>query len=252
MARGIDRLSAVTVKKLSTVKGTYCDGGGLYLRVNPPAQCSWVFRYMLHGIARWMGLGAYPLVSLADARARASDARRLLLDKLDPIGARRDRHTRVRLEAATRITFAECKGQYIAAHKASWKNAKHRQQWESTLKMYADSVIGTLPVSAVDTAMVLKALQPIWNEKPETAKRLRGRIEAILDYATVAGYRTGPNPARWRGHPSPLHRRRTDYIPSAWRYRSGAPYPRRPPRSNHRQHPGTRACCPCLWPGDAR
>ncbi len=200
MARGIERLSAITVKKLATVKGTYCDGGGLYLRVNPPAQCSWVFRYMLHGKARWMGLGAYPLVSLADARARASDARRLLLDKLDPIGARQDRHTRAKLEAATRITFAECKGQYIAAHKASWKNAKHRQQWDSTLKTYADSIIGTLPVSAVDTAMVLKALQPIWNEKPETAKRLRGRIEAILDYATVAGYRTGPNPARWRGH----------------------------------------------------
>jgi integrase len=147
-----------------------------------------------------MGLGAYPLVSLADARARASDARRLLLDKLDPISVREEKHTQAKLEVAKRVTFAECAARYIAAHEKEWRNAKHRQQWENTLKRYAYPIIGTLPVAAVDTALVQKVLTPIWNDKPETAKRLRGRIEAVLDYATVAEYRTGPNPARWRGH----------------------------------------------------
>jgi integrase len=204
MARGHERLSAIGVKKLSTQKGTHGDGGGLYLRVNPPGQCSWVFRYMLHGRARWMGLGAYPLISLADARARATDARRLLVDKLDPLAVREKNRTQGKLEAAKRVTFAECAARYVAAHEKGWRNAKHRQQWESTLKTYAYPVIGSLPVAAVDTALVQKVLTPIWNEKPETAKRLRGRIEAILDYATVAEYRTGPNPARWRGHLSHL------------------------------------------------
>jgi integrase len=200
MARASERLSALSVKKLATQKGTHSDGNGLYLRVYPPAQCSWVFRYTLHGRARWMGLGPYPLISLADARARATDARRLLVDKLDPITAREEKHTQRKLQAAKRVTFAECGARYIAAHEKEWRNAKHRAQWESTLKTYAYPVIGSLPVAAVDTALVQKVLTPIWNEKPETAKRLRGRIEAVLDYATVAEYRTGPNPARWRGH----------------------------------------------------
>ena len=200
MARASERLSALSVKKLAKQKGTHSDGNGLYLRVYPPAQCSWVFRYMLHGRARWMGLGPYPLIGLADARARATDARRLLVDKLDPITAREEKHTQGKLQAAKRVTFAECGIRYIAAHERQWRNAKHRAQWESTLRTYAYPVIGTLPVAAVDTALVQKVLTPIWNDKPETAKRLRGRIEAVLDYATVAEYRTGPNPARWRGH----------------------------------------------------
>jgi integrase len=201
MARAGERLSAVSLKKLAAQKGAHADGNGLYLRVNPDAgQCSWVLRYMLHGKARWMGIGAYPLISLADARARAADARRLLVDKLDPIAARKQKQTAAKLEAAKRVTFAECAARYIAAHEKEWRNAKHRQQWESTLKTYVYPIIGTLPVVAIDTALVKRVLDPIWNEKPETAKRLRGRVEAILDYATVAEYRVGPNPARWRGH----------------------------------------------------
>ncbi len=204
MARESEKLTVKGkngVETLAKQPGTHGDGNGLYLRVKPDAgQCSWVLRYMLHGKARWMGLGPYPLVSLADARARAADARRLLLDKVDPISVREDHHAKAKLDAAARVTFAECGVGYIDAHKASWKNAKHRAQWEATLRTYAYPIIGTLPVASVDTAMVLKVLQPIWNEKPETAKRLRGRIEAVIDYATVAGYRLGPNPARWKGH----------------------------------------------------
>lgn len=204
MARQTERLTVKGkngVETLVKTTGTYADGDGLYLRVNTDAgQCSWVLRYMLHGKARWMGLGPYPLISLADARNRSRDARRLLVDKIDPISVRQDERAKAKQEVANRKTFAECAADFIDAHKASWKNDKHAAQWPSTLKMYAYPVIGTLPVRSIDTALVLKVLKPIWNEKPETAKRLRGRIEKVLEAATVAGYRTGPNPARWQGH----------------------------------------------------
>jgi len=226
VARTSERMSAVGVKKLATQKGTHGDGNGLYLRVNPPAQCSWVFRYMLHGRARWMGLGPYPLIGLADARARATDARRLLVDKLDPIDEREEKNTQAKLEAAKRITFAECGARYIAAHQMEWRNAKHRAQWESTLRTYAYPIIGTLPVAAIDTALVQKVLTPIWNAKPETAKRLRGRIEAVLDYATVAEYRAGPNPARWRGHLSHMLAKPTAIRPVA--HHTALPYAQLP------------------------
>lgn len=203
MARQSERLTVKGkngVETLAKTTGTYADGDGLYLRVNTEAgQCSWVLRYMLNGKARWMGLGPYPLFSLADARTRARDARRLLVDKIDPISVRQDERAKAKQEVANRKTFAECASDFIDAHKTSWKNDKHAAQWPSTLKMYAYPVIGTLPVRSIDTALVLKVLKPIWNEKPETAKRLRGRIEKVLDAATVAGYRSGPNPARWKG-----------------------------------------------------
>jgi integrase len=201
MAREVEKLDAKTVEKLAKQTGMHGDGGGLYLRVSTETgQCSWVLRFMLHGKARWMGLGPYPLISLADARLRANDERRKLVDKIDPIDLRKQERTKAKLEAVKRVTFAECAAAYIDTHKASWKNAKHRAQWESTLKTYAYPVIGTLPVRSIDTAMVLKVLKPIWGTKTETAKRLRGRIEAVLDYATFAEYRTGPNPAMWKGH----------------------------------------------------
>jgi integrase len=204
MARESERLTVKGkngVETLAKQTGMHADGDGLYLRVNSDSgQCSWVLRYMLHGKARWMGLGPYPLIPLADARTRARDARRLLVDKIDPINVRHDDRAKAKLETASNKTFAECSLAYIDAHRASWKNAKHAAQWPSTLKTYAYPVIGTLPVRSIDTAMVLKVLKPIWTEKPETAKRLRGRIESVLDYATVAGYRQGLNPARWKGH----------------------------------------------------
>ena len=161
---------------------------------------NWVLRYMLDRKPRWMGLGPLALYGLQEARARALDARRKRHEGIDPIEARRAERARQRLEAAKAITFKQCAEAYIAAHRAGWRNDKHAAQWSATLSTYAHPVIGALPVQAVDTGLVLKVLEPIWTTKPETASRLRGRIESILDFAKVRGYRDGENPARWRGH----------------------------------------------------
>lgn len=199
MARGTGRLTALKVEKTKEA-GMYADGGGLYLRVTPEGTKNWVLRYMLDRRARWMGLGPLALYSLAEARARALDARRKRHDGIDPIEARRAERARLRLDAAKAITFRQCAESHVAAHRAAWRNKKHAAQWSATLATYAYPVIGNLPVQAVDTALVLKVLEPIWTSKPETANRLRGRLESILDSAKVRRYRDGENPARWRGH----------------------------------------------------
>jgi integrase len=155
---------------------------------------------MLNGRAREMGLGAEHTVTLAEVRAKATDCRKLLLAKVDPIEARDAAAASSALDAARSITFTECATAYIKAHRAGWKNAKHAEQWTNTLETYCGRVFGALPVQGVDTGLVLKALEPIWTEKPETATRVRGRIESVLDWATSRGYRAGDNPARWRGH----------------------------------------------------
>jgi integrase len=177
----------------------YADGGGLYLQITN-GGASWIYRYMLAGRAREMGLGPLALFGLSEARAKALDARRLRHEGIDPIEARKAARLRARLDAAKTMTFMECAHGYITAHRAGWRNGKHAAQWEATLATYAGPVIGALPVPVIDTALVLKVLEPIWTAKPETAGRVRGRIEAILDWAKVRGYRTGENPARWRGH----------------------------------------------------
>jgi len=200
MAREIERLTAFKVEAKNLAPGMYPDGGGLYLRVTPEGARNWVLRYMLDRRPRWMGLGPLALYGLADARAKALDARRKRHDGIDPIDARRAERARQRLEAAKAITFKECAEAYINAHGAGWKSEKHAAQWPSTLKTYAYDVIGRLPVQAVDTALVLRVLEPIWRKKPETASRLRGRLESILDFAKARGYRDAENPARWRGH----------------------------------------------------
>jgi integrase len=199
MARASERLTALKVEKAKR-PGMYADGGGLYLRVTPDGAKNWVLRYMLDRKPHWMGLGPLALYSLADARTRALEARRKRHEGIDPIEARRAERARQRLEAAKAITFKECAESYIASHRAGWRNEKHRYQWRATIATYAETVIGKLPVQAIDTALVLKVLEPIWTEKPETASRLRGRLENILDWAKVRGYRDGENPARWRGH----------------------------------------------------
>ncbi len=181
-------------------KGMYHDGGGLYLQVRAAGAKSWIYRFMLDGRPREMGLGPVTAISLAEARKRAAECRRLRHDGADPIEARRAHRDQRKLEAAKAMTFDTCAAAYIEAHKASWRNGKHREQWRNTLNSYASPVFGSLPVQAVDLALVMKALEPIWKTKPETASRLRGRIEAVLDWATVRGYRKGDNPARWRGH----------------------------------------------------
>ena len=196
--RNSNRLTALKVARI-TKCGRYADGSGLYLQVGDGGK-SWLFRFMRHGRARAMGLGSADLVSLADARNRARDARRALLDGADPIEARRELRDRRRLEAAQAVNFQTCAERYIAAHEPSWKNAKHRDQWKSTLASYAYPVIGPLPVAEIDVGLVLKVIEPIWQTKSETASRVRQRIETILDWASVRGYRQGDNPARWKGH----------------------------------------------------
>jgi len=214
MARPINRLSALFVAK-DLEPGLYADGAGLYLQVSQQRTKSWILRFMLTGKARKMGLGSADRVSLADARRKARAAQALLSDGVDPIA---DRAAKKAAAAANRfktITFRQCGDQYVSLHRSSWKNAKHRQQWESTLKGYVYPLIGDLAVRDVETGHVLKVIEPIWLTKNETANRIRGRIETILNWATVRQFRSGDNPARWRGHlenalprPSKVRKRR--------------------------------------------
>jgi integrase len=147
-----------------------------------------------------MGLGALNAVSLAAARKKAEGCRNLLTGGIDPINARKTVHTKTQLDAAKAQTFRQCAEAYIEAHKVGWRNAKHAWQWENTLSRFAYPVFGDIPVQDVDVALVIKILEPIWKTKTETASRIRGRIEVILDWATAREYRQGENPARWRGH----------------------------------------------------
>ena len=197
--RSLSRLSAFFVGRAKE-PGMYADGGGLYLQVSRSGTKSWIFRYALNGRAREMGLGPLHTITLAEARNLALEARRLKLARIDPIDARGADRQAKRLEDARAITFKQASTAYIQANKSGWKNPKHAAQWESTLTTYADPIFGSLPVAAIDTALVMRALEAIWSQKPETASRLRGRIESVLDWATARGYRTGENPARWRGH----------------------------------------------------
>ncbi|MEO0034113.1 MAG: hypothetical protein RLZZ501_136 [Pseudomonadota bacterium] len=199
MARGSNKLTAVAVSKMKA-PGRYADGGGLYLQVGPTGGKSWLFRFTRQGRAREMGLGPLSALSLAEAREKASEARKVLLAGADPLEAREAEKAKAEAEDARGMTFTECAEAFIAAHEPTWRNPKHRQQWRNTLKTYAEPVFGGLSVAAVDLAMVMKVLEPIWREKPETASRLRGRVESVLDWAAVRGYRQGENPARWRGH----------------------------------------------------
>jgi integrase len=197
--RRSNKLTALAVSRQST-PGRYADGGGLYLQVAAGGTKAWLFRYMRDGEARAMGLGPIDIVPLADAREKARECRRQLLDGADPIAARRDERQRKRAEAARGITFEECAEKYIAANKSGWRNAKHAEQWKSTLETYAYPVFGKLDVAAVDTVLVLKAIEPIWSTKTETAGRVRGRIESVLDWAKARKHRQGENPAQWKGH----------------------------------------------------
>lgn len=199
MAKGINKLSAVAVNKM-TKAGYYGDGGGLWLQVSKSGSKSWLFRYMLHGKSHEMGLGALHTVSLAEARELALQSRKLLKDGRDPLAERKAALQALKLEQARTISFMECAAKYIDAHKQGWKNAKHLQQWESTLATYAKPYFDGLAVADIDNDLVLRCLESVWKEKPETASRLRGRIEQVLDWAKVRGYRTGENPARWKGN----------------------------------------------------
>jgi integrase len=199
MARQQQRLSAMQVSKL-TKPGLYGDGGGLTLQISATGAKSWLFRYMIAGKPFGMGLGPTHTVSLAEARHRALDARKLLLDDINPLAAKKQNRIAAALANAKMMTFDQCAEAYILAHKAEWKNAKHGDQWTNTLNTYASPFFGHLPVAEIDTGLIVKCLAPIWECKTETASRVRGRIESVLGWATTSGYRAGENPARWKGH----------------------------------------------------
>ena len=202
MPRVVGRLKGLSVSRQKK-RGRHADGGGLYLQVNKDGARSWIFRFSL-GRVRELGLGGYPAISLKQARDLAGDARLLVKRGEDPIEARRSNIQAARAERAKRVTFKQAAEQYIESHRAGWRNEKHVAQWTATLETYAYPVIGNLWVGEIETSHVSKILEPIWTTKTDTASRVRGRIENVLDWAASRRYRQGDNPARWKGHFSNL------------------------------------------------
>jgi len=183
-------------RKVATAgPGKHEDGGGLRLVASEGGAKKWVLRFTLKGKRREMGLGSFPNTSLADARRKAEHYRRLAKNGADPIQARDAEQ-----QETSTPTFTSCAARYIQSHRRSWRNTKHARQWVSTLKTYARPVIGNMPVDEIDTQDIVTILNPIWTSKTETAKRVQGRVENVLDYAAAHKYRDESNPARWRGH----------------------------------------------------
>lgn len=194
-------LGALAVSRI-TRRGISFVGGvaGLGLNVTQYGSKSWVLRYQVGGKRRDMGLGGYPDVPLAAAREAAREARTKLSQGIDPIQHARERRSALIAAQVSAITFDQAAEKYIEAQEAGWKNAKHAQQWRNTLNVYASPKIGRLLVRDVTLPHILAILEPIWREKTETASRLRNRLELVLDWAIARGFRTEPNPARWKGH----------------------------------------------------
>ena len=203
MARMEKRLAAIALSKITT-PGMYADGGGLYFRVKVSGRAQWVFRFRDGARRHDAGLGPYPRVTLKEAREKAEIYRKERLAGRNPLENKRAEKVKRRQEAASMVLFRQAASQYIAAHEPKWKNEKHRWQWRQTLETFAFPIIGDLPVAAVDTGHILQILEPHWLTQTETASRLRGRLERVLDWARVKGFRKGENPARWRGHLSHL------------------------------------------------
>lgn len=177
--------------------GATADTDGLYLKIGPTGAASWQFRFQIDGKRRMMGLGACSVLTLAEARDKAAEARKLAKQGADPLETRKAAEV---AEKAAVTTFKTAALDYIESHRAGWRNLKHGQQWENTLAAYAYPKFGDKPVGEVSTEDVLGALKPIWSDKPETANRVRNRIELVLDAARAKGLATGINPAAWRGH----------------------------------------------------
>jgi integrase len=210
----------LTQRKIERAKrGRYSDGHGLYLIVHNPNNKSFAFRYVRHGREHFMGLGAVHTVDLKQARQKAREARLLLLEGIDPLDHRKAERAKLAATKAKLLTFREAAQRYFDQHEAKWRNAKHRWQYLTTLKMFAFPVLGDMPVGEIDTPAVLRAIEPHWRSKTETMSRTRGRIEAVLDWATVRGYRSGDNPARWKGHlsevlPKPSQVAKVEHYPA--------------------------------------
>ena len=243
MARGIHQLTTVSVAKAKPgnkktkrgdpVRALYCDGGGLWLQVTrgrtdtKEIHRSWLYRWTIKDTVtgktktREMGLGSLKTIGLAQAREKARIAREQRLEGIDPLEKRRAEASATAGATAKAMTFDQCAHAFIEAHRDSWHNPKHRAQWGVTLRKYASPVFGKLPVQAVDLPLVLKVIEPLWKNKRETASRVRGRVEKVLNWAAVRGYRTGENPARWRGHLDNLlpARKRSDIV-----HHSALPY----------------------------
>lgn len=200
MAKIAKELTSMAVSKVKE-EGTYAVGGvpGLQLQIIGSSRV-WVLRFVLHGKRRRMGLGSFPAVSLAEAREQARQARSLIRTDTDPIDQRNSTRETIVAAAAKSLTSGDAAEKFIAAHEDGWSNAKHRLQWVNTIGTYANPIIGHLPVAVVEQRHILQILDPIWRSKTQTAYRLRGRIEQVLNWAKVQGLRDGPNPARWRDH----------------------------------------------------
>ena len=201
MGKKAIELGNLAVKAINK-RGIHFVGGvsGLALTVHQGGSRSWILRYQVNGKRRDLGLGSFDTVSLANAREAARAARAKLEAGIDPIEDKKAVRSKLIASQVAALTFSEASTKYIETHEAGWRNAKHAQQWRNSLENYAHPFIGRMCVSDVELPQILKALEPIWHTKTETASRLRGRIESVLDWATVRGYRTGPNPARWKGH----------------------------------------------------
>jgi integrase len=199
MGRALNRLSATQVRAINA-PGYFADGGNLFLQVSAFGTKSWLFRFTRAGKTREMGLGALADVSLAEARQKASEVRKMLRDGVDPIEQRKAARSLMVATSATALTFEQTAKAFIKAKESEWKNAKHGAQWHYTLEQFAYPIIGKVLVRDVTQAHILKIIEPIWTTKTETASRLRGRLENVLDYAIARGYRTDSNPAKWKGY----------------------------------------------------
>jgi integrase len=198
-ARTLNRLSNKFVESNRRKPGMYADGGGLYLRIAEGGSKQWIFRYVTNGRLRDMGIGPCHTLTLAEARERATEARKLRLDDIDPIAHKRARRAAAVAAEAGIKTFRQCAEGFIADNDKKWTSPKHRYQWETTLAKYVYPTLGELPVASIDTPLVLQVIKPLWKRTPTTASRVLGRIENVLGWATVHHYRSGDNPARWQG-----------------------------------------------------
>jgi integrase len=211
VGQGLERLTALAVTRLRK-RGYYNDGGGLYLQVAASGSKSWVFRFRSRtdGRLREMGLGSFQTVSLADAREQARECRRRLLAGNDPIQARNDEREALKATAAQSVTFEYCAQNVIESRKAEWRNNKSAKQWSATFARYVYPSIGAKGINEISVTNIMEVLKPIWQEKAETAKRVRGRIELVFRWAIAMGHRRGENPARWEGlidRIAPAHRK---------------------------------------------
>lgn len=201
MARKSKELSALEVGRINEV-GYHHVGGvaGLVMQVTKTGTKSWLLRVLVGGKRREIGLGGYPDVTLSGAREKARELREKIQNGIDPVAERQAARSALAAAVACALNFQQAAERYIAANETGWKNEKHRKQWSSTLEAFAYPKIGKLPVSAIETAHIVSIVEPMWSDRTETASRLRGRIENVLDWAAVRGFRKGENPARWRGH----------------------------------------------------